>query len=103
VNIVATLDAPPAGLGDKFRVATSLVLWSAESVLSVPSTSLTPTDEGWGVYVVERGRARLRNVSLGHRGAQSVEVTGGLRRGEDVIRHPDERIVDGARVASRRR
>ena len=100
VNIVATLGNPPAGLGDQFRVATSIVLWSAESVLTVPSTSLAPTDEGWGVYVTEGGRARLRNVTLGQQGAQSVEVTRGLNRGDKVIRHPDERIRDGVRVAS---
>ena len=102
VNLVAALADAPAGLGDRFRVATSIVLWSAESVLTVPSTSLTPTDEGWGVYVMEEGRARLRNVTVGQHGAQSVEVTRGLTRGERVIRHPDERISEGVRVAPRK-
>jgi len=102
VNIVAAFNDPPAGVGDQFRVSTSIVLWSSEAVLTVPSTSLTPTDEGWGVFVVERGRARLRNVTLGHQGAQSVEVVNGLERGDEVIRHPDERIRDGVRIASRK-
>ena len=98
VNVIAVLDNPPAGLGDHFRVATTILLWSAESVLTVPSTSLAPTEEGWGVYVMDRGRARLRNVTLGQQGAELVEVTHGLSRGDQVIRHPDERIRDGVRV-----
>lgn len=100
VNVIATLDTAPAGLGDRFRVSTSIVLWSAESVLTVPSTSLVPTDEGWGVYVVERGRARLRMVSLGQTGGRAVEVLSGVSVGDVVISHPDERIKEAIRVAS---
>jgi HlyD family secretion protein len=103
VNVIAALDTAPVGLGDRFRVATSIVLWSAESALTVPSTSLVPTDEGWGVYVVERGRARLRMVSLGQTGVRAVEVLSGINVGEVVISHPDERIKEGVRVASAER
>lgn len=103
VNVIATLDTAPAGLGDRFRVSTSIVLWSAESVLTVPSTSLVPTDEGWGVYVVEGGRARLRMVSLGQTGARAVGVLSGVSVGDVVISHPDERIKEGIRVTSTRR
>jgi HlyD family secretion protein len=103
VNVIAALDTAPVGLGDRFRVATSIVLWSAESALTVPSTSLVPTDEGWGVYVVERGRARLRMVSLGQTGVRAVEVLSGINVGEVVISHPDERIKQGVRVASAER
>ena len=98
VNVIATLDTAPVGLGDRFRVSTSIVLWTAESALAVPSTSLVPTDEGWGVYVVERGRAKLRMVSLGHAGARAVEVLTGIGAGDVVISHPDERIREGTRV-----
>jgi HlyD family secretion protein len=31
VNVIAALDTAPVGLGDRFRVSTSIVLWSAES------------------------------------------------------------------------
>lgn len=101
VNVIARPASPPKGLGDGFRVVTSIFLWSAESVLTVPSTSLVPTDEGWGVYVVEKGRARVRMVTLGEYGARTVEVKRGLKSGDIVIEHPDERISDGAKVAAR--
>ena len=101
VNLVATLVDAPAGLGDRFRVSTSIVLWSAEAVLTVPSTSLVPTDEGWGVYVMENNRARLKYLTLGHQGSQSVEVIRGLTRADEVVRHPDERIREGVSITSR--
>jgi len=101
VNVIASPASLPEGLGDRFRVAVSIVLWSAESVLTIPSTSLVPGDEAWAVYRVENGRAVLRMVTLGQHGARSVEVVRGLERGDAVIRHPDERIREGTRVAER--
>jgi len=101
VNVIGSPASLPGGLGDRFRVAVSIVLWSAESVLTIPSTSLVPGDEGWAVYGVENGRAVLRMVTLGQHGARSVEVVRGLERGDVVIRHPDERIREGTRVAER--
>ena len=101
VNVIAVPASAPAGLGDGFRVNASIVLWSGESVLAIPSTSLVPIDEAWGVFVMEGGRARLRTVTLGHQGARNVEVTQGLRSGEVVIQHPDERIRNGTRVDAR--
>jgi len=101
VNVIARLDGTPTGVGDRFRVEASIVLWRGESVLAVPATSLVPLDEGWAVYVVADGRAHLRAVTVGHQGARTVEVTQGLAAGEVVIRHPDERISDGTRVEGR--
>lgn len=101
VNLRATLSATAPGLGDGFRVRASIVLWSAEDVVTVPSTSLVPAEEGWAVYVVERGRAAFRPVTLGQRGARAVEVVAGIRPGEVVVRHPDERIQAGVRVVER--
>jgi HlyD family secretion protein len=100
VNVIAIPATALAELGDGFRVIASVVLWAGESVLSIPTTCLVPFDEGWGVYVVEGGRARLRTVTLGHQGTRDVEVTQGLAPGNVVIRHPDERIRNGTRVVA---
>jgi HlyD family secretion protein len=101
VNVIARFLERPTGFGDRFRVATSIVLWSAESVLTIPSSSLVPSDEGWAVYVVERGRARLQSIETGQRGARLVEVRAGLSAGTTIVLHPDERINNGVRVATR--
>lgn len=101
VNVIVELLEPAVGLGHQFEVDVSIVLWEDESVLRVPSTSLVPTDSTWAVFVVEEGRARLRQVEIGHRGAQQVEVVSGLSDGARVVRHPDERIRDGVRIDAR--
>jgi HlyD family secretion protein len=102
VNVIGRFRERPTGFGDGYRVATSIVLWSAEAVLTIPSSALVPADvEGWGVYVVEDGRARFRPIQVGQRGARQVEVVSGLKAREMIIQHPDERISDGVRVAAR--
>lgn len=98
VNVVARFTEPVTGLGDRFRVTASIEVWKADSVLWVPSTALVPVDEGWGVFVVTSGRARLRAITTGQRSSTAIEVTGGLEAGERIVRHPDERLVDGVRV-----
>jgi HlyD family secretion protein len=52
--------------------------------------------------MVQNGRARLRPLTLGHRGEFEVEVLEGLEAGEEVIRFPSDLIRDGTRVRARR-
>ncbi len=98
VNVIGCFLQDAVGLGDGFEVDVSIVLWESDSVLTAPATALVPVDSGWGVYVMERGRARLRTIEVGRRGVREVEVRSGLGIGDLVIRHPDERVVEGARV-----
>ncbi len=101
VNVVGELLEPPLGLGDRYEVDVSIVLWESAGVLKVPAGALFPVDSDWGGFTVTDGRARLRRVSLGHRGARETEVLSGLRAGDTVIVHPDNRMRDGVRVAPR--
>jgi HlyD family secretion protein len=101
VNVVGEFLDPPAGLGDRFEVDVSIVLWESADVLKVPGGALLPVDSTWAVFAVTDGRARLRRVGLGHRGARETEVLSGLRAGDTVIVHPDDRVRDGVRVAPR--
>ncbi len=98
VNVIGAFLQETFGLGDRFEVDVSIVLWEADSVLKVPSTVLVPLDSTWAVYVVEQGEARLRPVTVGRRGAREAQVESGLSAGDRVILHPDERVVDGVRV-----
>ncbi|HEX6865029.1 MAG TPA: efflux transporter periplasmic adaptor subunit, partial [Thermoanaerobaculia bacterium] len=50
------------------------------------------------VFVVEDGRARRRQVRIGHRSPDAVEILAGLAAGETVIVHPGDRVEEGARV-----
>jgi HlyD family secretion protein len=88
-------------LADGFRVETRIVVAECDNVVRVPAGSLFRRGEGWAVFVIEDGRARLRLVEIGARTPATVEVSSGLVAGERVIPHPGDRISDGVRVAPR--
>jgi HlyD family secretion protein len=98
VNVIGTPLQETPGLGDRFELDVSIVLWEAASVLKVPSTALVPADSAWAVYVVDHGRAKLRPVVVARRGVREVQIGSGLSTGDRVIVHPDERLKDGIRV-----
>ena len=52
------------------------------------------------MFVVEDGRATLREVELGHRNADAAEVTAGLVEGEEVVLFPSDLIQEGVRVSA---
>lgn len=90
-----------ARLGDGYRVNARFVLWEAADVLRVPTTSLFRRGEGWAVFVVAEGRARLRPVEVAERGTRHTRVVSGLAEGEPVIVHPGRDVEDGGRVRVR--
>ena len=98
VNVIADFVSRPAGLGDGFRIETRIVLWEGADVLKAPSSALFRSGEGWAVFVVDKGRARLRAVEIGHRNPSEAEVIRGLSADEIVVRHPSDRVADGVRV-----
>lgn len=104
VNIVVDFNDPPEarhGLADGYRVELRVVLWEGEDVLQVPTGSLFRDGEGWAVFTVEGGRARLRAVEIGRQGDLVAEVLSGLAAGDRVILHPGDSIAEGLRVEER--
>jgi HlyD family secretion protein len=98
VNVVVDLMNPPRSLGDGYRVEIRATVWESSDVLTVPSSALFQRSGKWAVFVADEGRARVRNVSIGHRTGASAEVTAGLNQGERVILFPSDKVVDGSRV-----
>ena len=88
-------------LGDEYRVEASFIIWEGKNVLQVPASSLFRKGEGWAVFVVDGGRARIRPVKIGHRNGLTAEITEGLSEQDRVISHPDDRVRDGVRVRVR--
>jgi HlyD family secretion protein len=99
VNVIGDFVDPPGALGDGYRVEIRIVVWQADSVLAIPASALFRYGDGWRVFVIEAGRARQRDVVVGHRTAFDAEVLSGLRVDEMVIPHPSDRVADGVRVA----
>jgi HlyD family secretion protein len=98
VDVIADLEDPPASLGTGYRVSADIVVWAGSDVLVVPTSSVFRSGDSWQVFVVEEGRARRRNVVLGHRNEQSAEIVEGLSEGEDVVVFPPEDVEEGTEV-----
>lgn len=98
VNVVGEITEPPPGLGAGFRLDVSIVTWTGDDVLVVPSSAVFQRPSGWRVFVVEEGRARERAIEVGHRGDGRVEIVSGLDVGDEVILYPSDAVGEGVRV-----
>ena len=104
VTVVVDLVGPAdqwARLGDNWRVETRITVWRGADVIQVASSALFRRGESWAVFVLEGGKARLRNVEIGRRSGGTTAVTKGLAVGERVIIYPSDRVDDGVAVQVR--
>jgi HlyD family secretion protein len=101
VNVLGDILAAPASLGDAYRVEAQIITWQADDVLRVPNSAIFRDGAEWRAFVIEGGRARLRTVLAGQRGAVYTQVMDGLTEGEQVILFPSDLIQDGTRVRRR--
>ncbi len=99
VNVIGNLLEPAPGVGDRFRVRATIVLWHSADALQVSSGALFRAGDHWAVMLADGDRAHRTAVEIGHRGATAVEVLGGLRPGDRVVLYPDSGLADGARIA----
>jgi HlyD family secretion protein len=98
VNVVVGVDEVPPSLGDNYRIVAEFITWAAENVLQVPRNAVFPYGDSHAVYAVMEGKAELRRVKIGRQNGLRTQILDGLRKGEEVIAHPDERIEDGIKV-----
>ncbi|HET7506478.1 MAG TPA: HlyD family efflux transporter periplasmic adaptor subunit [Kofleriaceae bacterium] len=101
VKVIATIAAPPATLGDGFRVEARIFTWRGDRVVILPASAVFRDKERWAVYAIQGGRARLVPIELGHRGRLEVELASGLGPGAAVVLHPTDQIRDGVQVEPR--
>jgi HlyD family secretion protein len=103
VNVIIDLaDAAAArALGDGYRVEVRIITWRGEHVLKVPVGSLFRRGEGWALFVVADGVARLQPVDLGERNDTEAQILGGVAAGQTVVLHPPDTLTDGMRVTIR--
>lgn len=101
--IVDITSAPEAWqrLGDGYRVEARFILWQNPQVVQVPNASLFRIDDGWGLFVIDEGRAHLRRVEVGERNGLRAQILEGVRVGERVVTHPDNSLEDGVRLTVR--
>lgn len=88
-------------LGHGFRVDVRIEVWRGEDVMKVPASALFRLAEGWGVFVIDNGRARFRSVEAGRFTPADVEILSGLSAGEQVVLHPGVSVEDGVKIEIR--
>ena len=88
-------------LGDGYRIEAAFVLWEGDNLLLAPASALFRQGQGWALFVEDAGRARLRPVQVGQRNGLDAQILAGLKAGERVVAHPNEKIADGVRIQGR--
>lgn len=104
VRVIVDLASPPEQwqpLGDGYRVEASFVLWQGDELLLIPTSALFRHHDGWAVFAVRAGKAHLTPVKIGQRNGLDAQVLEGLKVGDPVIAHPDDKIADGVKVKAR--
>lgn len=98
VNVIVALAEAPPALGDSFRVTARILLHANKDAIQVPRSAVFRYRDQWAVFVVKNAKIERRFVELGQRARLSVEVTSGLKSGEEVVIYPDEKLKDGDRA-----
>lgn len=131
VRVLIELTSPHQrwqALGDGFRVAVKIVRIDEGNAVMAPVSAVFPLPEGtgrgaahgtaeeaadgavdgsgfaapgYGVFVVEDGRARRVPVSVGARGAGMAWIREGLNPGQRVIVYPSGEVTEGVRLSER--
>ena len=68
------------------------------AALVIPRDAVITSSGRPAVYVVEGGKARLREVQLGQVSGPVVQIVSGLRAGESVVMAGLDQLSDGAAV-----
>jgi len=87
-----------ANLGKEYRVEARFILWEDDEVVYIPTSALFRENRTWKVFVVEDGRAIIRDVEIGRRSGLRTQIMSGVFPGETVVTHPGDRVRDGVRV-----
>ena len=104
VLVLIDLLNPPAqakALGDRFRVEVRVAVWHDDDVLAVPAGALFREGNDWKVYLYQDDEALLRGVQVGQSDGQFTQVLEGLEKGDLVLLHPPDVVVDGSSVKKR--
>ncbi|MBZ4192634.1 efflux RND transporter periplasmic adaptor subunit [Niabella beijingensis] len=97
------VQAVAANPGNKLRSGLSAkIFFSTISAgtkgIMVPTEALLPGGEGYTVYLLKGGTARMTPVMIGNRSESHAVITSGLQHGDSVIVSNTLRLNDGAPV-----
>jgi HlyD family secretion protein len=82
-------------LGPGYRVWGRVVLRREGAALKAPIGALVRSGARWAVFRIVDGRARLTPVTVGALTDSEAEIRSGLRRGDQVVVFPSDKVADG--------
>ena len=86
-------------LGIGYRVYVKIYTSEANDVLVIPRTALFKgSNNQWGIFVIKKGKALLKKVTVGILNDESAEITSGLKVNDKVIIAPPTSINSGSKV-----
>jgi membrane fusion protein, multidrug efflux system len=89
----------PGELKPGFFAEVTLASETRTGAMVVPEGAVQASEKGFVTYVVEDGKARLRQIQIGLRtGTGLVEVRSGVKAGEVVVVEGSDRLGDGMPV-----
>ena len=80
-------------------VRTDIVAEQRKDVIAVPAEAVLTEDEDSFVMVAAGDKAQKRKITLGLKTPKQVEITSGLKAGEQVIVKGQQGLPDGAAIA----
>lgn len=102
VKSIISFDTPPENLFVGFDIDVAINTNTAENVLAIPIEALLYNEDNKPyVYVVENGKAIVRQIETGIQSSTHVEVKDGLELDDSIILSPDDTINDGTLVTSK--
>lgn len=67
----------------------------------IPVSAIFPVGARSGLFVLDNGRAHLREIDVAARNGVDAWVKSGLPKGTEVIVYPDTKLKDGDRIKKR--
>jgi HlyD family secretion protein len=85
-------------LGDGYRVEVRIVADEIDHAILVPTGALFRRGDAWNVFVVDQGRAHLREIKVTRLSARVAAVAEGIRPGDIVVVYPPSALAEGSKI-----
>ena len=85
-----------------FRVDVRVVVGEAKNAIRVPLGALYRRGNGWALFKVVDGRAKLTEVQVAEADPHFRAVTAGVTEGDELIVFPGSSVSDGVRIKPRK-